>query len=672
MKASEAKLEAILNSPYRYIVPVFQRFYTWRKDNWKELWGNILELLELPEERSDKTHFMGALVFVPEKLLPNVTPTFQIIDGQQRMMTITILLCAIRNIADSYDYSSLAQEINDTFLVHPYKEGKERYRVYPRHQDKADFELAITNESTPENRVGDTLSFFTQRILENPNLCGEEGLRRLFQLVGSKLEFVHITLDQENPYRIFRSLNSTGVDLSEGDLIRNYVFMHLPTEQQDIFDNHKWKPLEERFTDDKGNLDGKLISAFFRDFLMLDGTYIPVSDTYQSFEERYPSGEFDPHIIVKDIQACAALYSFIIGRNTHPDKNVEIVLSKLRELDSSTAYPLVLRLMREDIGYDELAMAINWISSFILRRFVCQDSSRAYSRWFSTACQKLGDPPLEGLRRFLISKGFPSDVRFNESMTTFHLYGRRYTHAILSRIERASKHKEPADLSKCQVEHIMPQTITNPWKRDLGEKAAEVHEKWLHTIGNLTLTGYNPELSNKPFDDKKTDYENSHITMNEEIAKLETWDEAAIVKRADKLAETAIEIWEAPEDLSPGSVGASEISGKANGDKVSKIRYMISRREVSRGQMAIYEKLYDAEEKGLSSSELAKSIGRTRAQLAGILGALGKRINKTEGLDDDQGIVHVFQMWQVKKDWYYRMKPELKDAIELEGILDSK
>jgi hypothetical protein len=669
MKASEAKLQAILNSPNRYIVPVFQRYYSWVEENWEQLWEDIVELMDAPMEKQNTTHFMGALVFVPEQLLPDVSPTFQIIDGQQRMITIALLLCALRNIAKSYDFIELATEVNNTFLVHPYNKGLEWFRVYPRHQDKEDFEIAIRGEKEPENTVGEALSFFTKKILENPHLTTEQELRGFFQLLGSRLEFVHITLSKENPYRIFKSLNSTGVELDEGDLIRNYVFMHLPTENQEEFDEKLWKPLESKFTDKEGNLDGKLISAFFRDFLMRNGEYVRQSVTYQTFEETYQTKIFDPYSIISSLHESADFYNIIRGVIKHPNKNAEKALTKLRDLDSSTTYPLVLKLMLLKLPDSELLKAIEWLSSFIFRRFICQESSRAYGRWFVSACNELKENPIEKLRMFLISKGFPGNVRFEEQLFLFRLFGSRYTKAILARLERSLGHKEPVVLDDVQVEHIMPQTLTKIWRKELDPKTQNTYEMYLHTIGNLTLTGYNQPLSNKPFVEKKKLYKVSNITLTKMVAKYDKWNEESINERAKYLIGLVKTIWKELEIITPLSDDPLEPETNIDGDSINKIRKMISRIDVSKGQLELYRVLYEAGNNGLSWSHLSNKMGRSKSQLAGVLGALGMRINKTEGLDDNRGIGHILDLWEVGNEWFYRLKPIMREAIELEGII---
>ncbi|MEM7802448.1 MAG: DUF262 domain-containing protein, partial [Chloroflexota bacterium] len=297
MKADNITLQGILNSPNRYIIPVFQRYYSWGRKEWAQLWENIIEL-DQPED--EQTHFMGALVFVPDFREAYSMPTFQVIDGQQRMITLSLLMCALRNTARANGFSGLAAEVTDTFLRHPYKSGEEVFRVYPRQRDREEYMAVVDHRSFkgPRDRVTNGLLYFVKRI-ESLNKNGkltEFDLRTFFNRVKNGLEFVYITLDEENPYRIFKSLNSTGMNLSEADLIRNFMLMSVGTDSaaQDAFDDAYWRPLEKMFEDAHGNLDSRELSIFFRDYLMASGRYIPLSSTFYYFERQYDKPGFDP------------------------------------------------------------------------------------------------------------------------------------------------------------------------------------------------------------------------------------------------------------------------------------------------------------------------------------------------------------------------------------------
>ena len=573
MDVAKQTLQQTLKSPNRYTIPLFQRHYSWKKPNWVKLWEDIGELRE--DETDGRTHFMGSLVFVSEKSSPKKLPAFQVIDGQQRLTTLTLLLSAIRDQAAALAEDQLAEEIYTEYLIHKFKTEEEKFRVYPRHRDRESYQSAIEAEGDCNGSIQEAMKYFKEQLGKDVTTQTSGGLRDLFDLLVARLEFVHITLDGESPYRIFSSLNSTGVDLTEADLIRNFMFMHVPANKQQAFDRDQWEPLEKRFEIEKkqkdgsveAQLDGKAISAFHRDFLMREGKYIGPTATFETFERRYDVPNFDPEFLTLELEEAANLYDMIRGKADHSDKVVNTALRRFRDLDTSTAYPLVLNLLErwknQKLSENELAKCLQLLSGFILRRLVCDQQSRAYGRWFVTACKEVGDNAFDDLRGFLTEKdegkGIPSDDLFKERFKSFNLYNSGYAKAILRELEINHpdfSHKERIDLSlpKIEIEHIMPQTLSK-WWIDNVEQAVNVHAKWLHTIGNLTLTGYNQDYGNRSFNEKKNGewttshgqkvhgYVGSHIALTKEVAKNDSWDEQTIVKRANQLADLAAKIW---------------------------------------------------------------------------------------------------------------------------------
>lgn len=550
MNADGMSLDEILNGPYQYIIPVFQRYYSWTKTNWRKLWQDIGELQD-PEQPSP-THFMGALVFVPlkqPKQGPKAVPKLQVIDGQQRLLTMTMLLCALRNVAVEYKHLAIAEEINTFFLMRP-KAGNERLRVFPRQLDREQYGNAITREAPSADVIGECVVFFEGEIKKLPGANTEEALQDLLELLRSRLEFVGITLGDENPFQIFRSLNSTGVKLSEADLIRNFVFMNMDLDQQDAFDQQIWQPFERRF-DYAKKKQGAELSSFFRFFLMKDGRYVPPAATFVSFEARYDGTGFDPITLVSELQQNTDFYDIIRGATQHHDNSVNQAFAKLRPLDSSTTNQLLMTLMQKNsqgtMSDADLAEAIELLAGFILRRLVCGESSRNYSRWFVSACSQLADEPLENLRAYLIGRGFPEDTRLERSMLLYNLYKSGYADAVLRALEGTHPHREPASLAQAQVEHIMPQTLTQAWRDALGSEAGRIHSDWLNTIGNLTLSAYNQHMGNKPFAEKSAIYNSSNIHITRAIAANYTaWGEREIQQRGAQLVQKAKEIWHGP------------------------------------------------------------------------------------------------------------------------------
>lgn len=306
------------------------------------------------------------------------------------------------------------------------------------------------------------------------------------------------TLESENAYNIFKSLNSTGVPLGPSDLIRNFVFMHVPPDDHDAFDEDLWAPLEDLFARDDGTLDEDQLSRFFRDFLMADGRYVPPRDAFGSFEARYEATGFLPRALASTLIESARWYAVISGQNVDEAEEVSRALAGLNALDSSTTYPLLLALFsrRAAGGLDsaQLARCIEMLRGFILRRFVCGESSRGYGPMFVRALANDSGDPVATLEAYLLERGWPADQRFEGAFAEFPLYQRGYTKPVLGTLERARGHKEPADLNDAQVEHILPQTLSPMWRAMLGPDAERIHGTWLHRPGNLTLSAYNQEL----------------------------------------------------------------------------------------------------------------------------------------------------------------------------------
>jgi uncharacterized protein with ParB-like and HNH nuclease domain len=556
MKAIERTLQQLLHSSDQYVIPVFQRYYTWGTSNWEQLMEDVGELLEVGAD--DRRHFMGSIVTVPHGHQPGSVPAYQVIDGQQRLTTLSILLCVLRDVASAHAWDELAAEVEENYLVHRFKKGRERFKVYPRMRDRGGY-LALVDRtaSTAGGQIEAANRFFTKRLEQLAT--SEAQLRRFFAALATRLDFVAITLGAENPYKIFRSLNSTGVDLTEADLIRNHVFMSMSVDDQDAFDDTLWRDLESPFVRD-GKLSGRDIEAFLRDTLMRDGTYVGRDGTFEAFERRFPNGKFDPWTVVRDLTDVSKLYDVVRGATAHADAQIEGALRTIRELNVTTAYPLLTALLdrsrREELPRTDLLVILRGIASFVLRRFVCGLSSRAYGTWFVAACRELADPA-KMVPAFLRAKGWPSDDEFRAKFVRFNLYQSKYDHAVLSALELAIQAKsEPVLLDGCSIEHVMPQTIDDAeddgraWTAALGTEWRQVHAEWLHTPGNLTLVGadYNNEMSNRAFEIKKPVLAASKVYLNQHFKTdaLRVWSQQEIEARAKLLADLATKVWPAP------------------------------------------------------------------------------------------------------------------------------
>jgi uncharacterized protein with ParB-like and HNH nuclease domain len=562
MKSDNQTVRVILSSPNQYLVPVFQRYYRWDLPQWEKLWQNIVAL-QTPEKKG--RHFLGFVVLVGEVPGSVEGNTFFLIDGQQRLTTLCLLLVALRNLAASRGHQDLANEITELYLIHPHRKGSECFRLLPKEPDRDTYVAAVTGKPVADGRIGRALSYFTERLYTIADPVSEAGLRAFLKIATTRLEFVYAILTDDNPYNIFKSLNSTGVPLGPADLIRNFVFMHVHPPDQDEFDGQDWQPLENNFRDASGTTNAELLSAFFRDYLMSEGRYVAPAQTFEEFEDRYSDTEFDPGELTATLGAYADHYTVIRGAKTDATSGVTEALVRLRELESSTTYPLLLNLFgrraRNEITGEELERAIRLLAGFILRRFVCNYGSRGYGRLFVSTCNSLGENAVDNLERYLVERGYPDTPRFEQAFVTFNLFERGYTRVILDALVRAYPHKENFIPANAQIEHIMPQTLTDQWRADLGGDWQGVYDTWLHTPGNLTLSAYNPNVGNSPFSVKRKEFERSNIAMTRDVAKHTSWGEAEIKSRGQQLARLAGGIWIGPAsapvmaDSDPSQVG---------------------------------------------------------------------------------------------------------------------
>ena len=546
MKPNSQDLAEILSRPVQYVVPVFQRFYKWELPQWEKLWENLIELRS-PESHGQ--HFMGFLVFVPE--IVQLDTRHHVIDGQQRLTTLSLLLIAVRNVAEENGFNDFAREITEKFLIDRHKSGTDQLRILLKLRDRGEYEAAVFGQEAPDGRITKALAYFESRIAELHDLAGVDGLRHFLNLATRKLEFMCATIEDDNPYNIFKSLNSTGVPLGAADLIRNLVFMNLRPEKHDEFDAQLWTPLEKRFMRINGVIDDGTLSGFMRDFLMRDGRYVKQKkEIFEAFEDRYTSAGFSPETLAVEMNKFAGYYSIIRGERFDRHEPVSAALEQVRALKVSTVYPLLLHLfeMRSSgiLSEAELTKGVELLVGFVLRRFICGLERRGYDKMFTKACSLASPSPLQNLETYLLSNGYPDDAGFKHHFIRFNLYDSQYARFILESIEKSRGHREPADLAGADIEHIMPQTLTHEWRHDLGPEADLIYARWLHTPGNLTLSAYNKELANRPFGAKRPHYAQSNIAMTRELADRDGWGETEIQARGTAMAEAAARIWIGP------------------------------------------------------------------------------------------------------------------------------
>ncbi|MEN7973525.1 MAG: DUF4268 domain-containing protein [Verrucomicrobiota bacterium] len=570
MDARPKRVSEILHTGDQYIIPLFQRHYSWGKDHWERLKNDVWALLG---NGGKDQHFLGPLVCTATNHVPGRIPAYQLIDGQQRLTTITIMLAALRDVARNRKLDDLAAEVSEDYLVHKRKEESEHYKLLPRIGDREAL-IAIIEGSTldeyKEFGVFHAWKYFYRHIEHHARVDSENSLKQLFEAISMRLSLVMITIDGENPYEIFESLNSTGLPLEEADLIRNFIFMQIPLDQQNTFDKEHWQSFEKMFAKTEDH-DAISATAFYRNYLMREGEYSKATATFIDFKKQYTERDLDPESQVAELRKFAAYEVLLRRPKTCTKPALADVLRQVGLSEITTAYCLILKLMQlnEDgvLSDDDLVGCLRDLVSFAGRRAICGETTRTYNVWFVAAIGKIKNEVRRDLQSYLFGRGWPTDSIFADRLKTFPLYKRESLRSrlILEQLELSAGHKEKIDFSTLTIEHVMPQTIKKdangrPWMEMLGDEWGIVHESYLHTLGNLSLTGYNVELSNSSYEIKKAELLKSNVQLNKYFSKIDAWNKQAIEDRCEVLSKTLTDIWSRP-DVGEGYVPSAEADG---------------------------------------------------------------------------------------------------------------
>jgi len=566
MKASAKSVAEILETRGQFIIPFFQRHYSWEQKQWRRLWNDLLRLVDdAPRPDSGASvHFLGPLVTIPHTNTPGSLPTWQVIDGQQRLTTLTLLLAALRDVFRERNADSQAAEIMDTCLINTHKAGLERYKVVTRVGDREVLERIVEGKppaAPAGSRLAGGVKFFTERIRSHV-ARDAAALERLKVAATARLSLVTITLEGENPYEIFESLNATGLPLEESDLIRNYLFMQVPLDKQEEFQDRRWSKLEQAFA---GRKDARGVpTEFYRAFCMRGGTYSKQKQTYLDFRTEYQSSIDSPEAAVDQLVQFAKFDAWVHNPLSAPSRPLRDRLFQLALLDTSTAKPLVLHLLdRHGAGTlsdETLLGCLDDLVSFLLRRSLCGESTRQYSKWLVEAVGTISpEDPRGSLQRYYARRGWPGDKPFIEAVTTVPIYLREPGKArlILEGLEAALNPAEQIEDAGISIEHVLPRTLGDgasgdTWRTALGPEWEAEHDRLVHVIGNLSLTGANSDMGNRDFDTKRGILRDSRFLLNREVARAPAWNAKAIEARSRDLAERAAAIWARPPGIPEG------------------------------------------------------------------------------------------------------------------------
>lgn len=558
MKGSETKLVAFMQgSDKRFVIPVYQRNYDWKTENCKQLFDDLKKVIKTHR----KSHFFGSIVSVYNPDGENME--FQIIDGQQRLTTISLLLLAMYNLIKNgiiaAEQGNLADKIYRTYLIDEWQNDDTRIKLKPVKNDQTAFGKLFDDETehVKDSNVTINYRYFYERI-QRQELTMDE----LFEAIR-RLEIISITLNQDdNPQLIFESLNSTGVALSEGDKIRNFILMGLPTKQQNNFYEKYWNKIEV--------CTGYEVSAFVRDYLSVKQQSTPsLNKIYFTFKAYVEDEALETEGLLADLLAYAKLYEILLKGNT-ANRQLNACITRLNRLESTVTRPFfleVLRLFTEGkLSIDDTATIFLITENYLFRRTMCELPTNALNKIFLMLHKEIvrydgtDDNYLEKFKYALLSKRerarFPDDIDFAEAIDTRQVYQMNAKNKlyILERFENAGTEEDKdvyrhLDDGTYSIEHIMPQHLTPVWVKELGEDYLQIHGIWLHRMANLTLTAYNSKYSNSSFADKKTmkdGYLQSGIRMNQRIAQKEKWGLAELEERSQYLIKQALEIWPTP------------------------------------------------------------------------------------------------------------------------------
>ena len=558
MKATEAKLLEFLKKSSQFVIPIYQRTYSWTEKECQQLWDDIVRC-----GSSDKigVHFVGSIVYI-ESGLSQVThqSPLLVIDGQQRLTTVSLLLAALaKAVGDDEPFEGFSRrKIKNYFLLNPEESGERHFKLLLSQTDKATLTAIVGDGEKPSNsslRVANNFQLFESWIAE-----GKVDLTTLCKGLA-KLVVVDIALnrDQDNPQLIFESMNSTGKELSQADLIRNFILMGLePVEQTSLYENF-WRPMEIDFGQEAY---GTHFDSFMRHYLTVKTGEIPRErEVYEAFKDYARTGSVEQGKIgtlVKDIREFAR-YFCCMALGAEKDPGLKDAFSDLRELKVDVAYPFLLELYHDyamqRLSVADFVMAVRLIESYVFRRAICAIPTNSMNKTFATFSKALRkDNYLESIKaQFALLpsyRRFPSDDEFYRDLHTRDLYNFRSRSYWLRRLENYER-KERVSVDEFTIEHILPQNpeLSAAWRQTLGPEWERIQKQWLHTLGNLTLTGYNSEYSDRPFVEKRDmegGFKQSPLRVNAGLGELSDWNEEAIKRRADRLANKAVRVWAAP------------------------------------------------------------------------------------------------------------------------------
>lgn len=638
MKANETRVEDFLSAnKTQFVIPVYQRNYDWSTGQCKVLLDDILEA---GKNKKMNAHFIGSLVYVHDDVYTEARiKELTVIDGQQRITSLTLIYLVLIRLAKELKNEKLENEITETFLINKFVQEEEKLKLRPTDNNDYALKYLIRNDKDEEyntfSKLIDNFNYFKGRITKENYKVVLTGL--------SKLMFVEISLDRskDDPQRIFESINSTGLELSQADLIRNYILMGLNHRDQDKIYKNYWEVIERSAKDETLNISR--VSDYIRDYLTLENKNIPnKGKVYSEFKSKYPFSSLDNlENILSGLKSLVKHYNKLINPKNETDKEIRTQLEHINRLEISVAYPFLMKV------YDDYSKSVidkyiiisilNLVQSYTWRRFIVGLPTNALNKIFMSLYDKIekADYLLSIQKSLLLRSGvqrYPRNKEIINALKEKDLYNiksksRTY---LLERLENF-ENNEPVLIDGNEditIEHIFPQNPDSKWKTELGSDDYNfIKENYLNNIGNLTLSGNNGKLSNKPFkekrdmnfDGKEQGYKFSRLWLNRYLKELEKWDRTTLEKRLELIADRFLKIWEIPDINIAEDTEKSEVNiFEAEDPKNKKLEYAIffdqkiEVREVAKLYAEVFKQLFELQPETFFTSDLGKRIGLTK------------------------------------------------------------
>ena len=634
MEARETEIETFMSAnKTQFVIPVYQRNYDWAEEECKQLLDDILKV---GKDKETTTHFIGSIVFVQDNdcTASNIKELL-IIDGQQRLITLTLIFIVLYRIAKETEKTSLADEINKTYLINEFaKDDEEKLKLRPTENNDQALKYLLRGDEdfSEDSRLVENFNYLKSRISKKNFDNVRKGLYRLI--------FVEVSLEREkdSPQRIFESLNSTGLDLSQADLIRNYILIGLNNKDQKKIYRNYWEVIEKFAKNEETN--ESRVSDYVRDYLTLENKKIPDKNkVYNEFKIKYPTSTVEElEESLTRIKKLVKHYNKLINPRNEADSEIKIELLYINRLEVNVAFPFLMKVYddydSEIIDKSTFLEVLRLIQSFVWRRFIVGLPTNALNKIFMTLYDRIDRKDyLLSIQKALIMKSgqqrFPKDGEILQSLKSKNSYSVKPKSRYYF-FEKLENHKNNESVvidgnDKITIEHIFPQTPDESWSNELEQSELEsLKEDYLHTIANLTLSGNNGPLGNKSFREKKNMNKNNgeqgyiYSRLNQDLRKIEKWNLKTLKRRRKILSERFLEIWSYPKIEIENDDPNVEINiFDADDPTNKKLEYVIflgkriELREVTKLYELVFKKLFELDPDKLSSPPLGESIKLT-------------------------------------------------------------